>query len=106
MVSSDNDAQGGESVGSITISDLDDDFMARILRQAEVNGRTVEEEARNVLIKAIPYIQPAPENLAEAIRSIFDPLGGVELELPHRGFANEGPWFGWEEEWNQKNDNS
>ena len=93
-------------MGNITISDLDDDFLARLLQRAEANGRTVEEEAKSILIKAVPYIQPAPENMAEAIRSIFEPLGGVELELPQRGFADEGPWFGWEEEWTEKNDNS
>ena len=90
--------QGGAIVGSITISGLDDGLIERLRERAEANGRTLEEEARGILVNAAPYIHPPPENLAEAIRSIFEPLGGVELELPTRGFANEPPWFGWEEE--------
>ena len=93
-------------MGSITVDGLDDGLMERLRERAEANGRTVEEEARAILVKAIPCLHPAPENLAEAIRSIFEPLGGVELELPTRGFASEPPWFGWEEEWVGKRDNS
>ena len=59
----------------------------------------MEEEAREILLTAVPYVHPPPENLAEAIRALFEPLGGVELELPGRGFADDGPWFGWAEEW-------
>ena len=93
-------------MGSITVDGLDDGLMERLRERAKTNGRTVEEEARAILVKAVPCFHPAPENLAEAIRSIFDPLGGVELELPARGFASEPPWFGWEEEWEEKHENS
>ena len=93
-------------MGSITISGLDDGLIGRLSKRAETNGRTVEEEAKVILAKAVPYVQPAPENLAEAIRSIVEPLGGFELELPARGFAGDGPWFGWQEEWDEKDDNS
>ena len=93
-------------MGSITIDGLDDGLIERLRERAETNGRTVEEEARGILAEAVPYVHPDLENLAEAIRSIFEPLGGVELELPARGFANEPPWFGWEEEWEEKHENS
>ena len=93
-------------MGSITISNLDDGLMERLQARAEGNGRSVEEEAREILAVAVPYVHSAPENLAEAIRAIFEPLGGVELELPQRGFANEGPWFGWEEDWDDKHEDS
>ena len=93
-------------MGSITISDLDDGLIERLQERAEGNGRSVEEEAREILAAAEPHVHPPPENLAEAIRAIFEPLGGVELELPQRGFTDEGPWFGWEEEWENKRENS
>ena len=93
-------------MGSITISGLDDGLIERLRKRAEGNGRSVEEEAREILAVAEPYVHPPPENLAEAIRAIFEPLGGVELELPQRGFASEGPWLGWEEEWEGKGENS
>ena len=84
------------------IDGLDDGLIERLCQRAAVNGRTIEEEAKEILLAAVPFVHPPPENLAEAIRSIFEPLGGVELELPARGFANEPPWFGWEEEWEEK----
>ena len=93
-------------MGRITIIDLDDRLLERLRKRAETNGRTVEEEAKGILAEAVPHLHPAPENLAEAIRAIFEPLGGVDLELPSRGFANEPPWFGWEEEWDEKYENS
>ncbi len=93
-------------MGTITISELDEGLVERLNQRAAGNGRTVEEEAREILIAAAPNVHPAPENLAEAIRALFEPLGGVELELPERGFSSEGPWFGWEEERERKRDNS
>ncbi len=93
-------------MGSITIIDLDDGLLERLRERAETNGRTVEEEAKGIIEEAVPHLHPAPENLAEAIRAIFEPLGGVDLELPSRGFAGEPPWFGWEEEWDEKYKNS
>ena len=88
-------------MGSITISGIDDGLMDRLPGLRRRGGESV-----GILTAAVPYVHPAPENLAEAIRSIFEPLGGVELELPARGFASEGPWFGWEEECGDKHDNS
>ena len=93
-------------MSSITINNLDDALVKRLHRRAASNGRTLEEEAKEILAAAAPYVHPAPENLAEAIRAIFEPLGGVELDLPTRGFTGEGPWLGWEEEWEDKRDNS
>ena len=93
-------------MGRITITDLDDDLTVRLQQRAEENGRTLEDEVKGILADAAPYVHAAPENLAEAVRSLFEPLGGVELELPERGFAGEGPWFGWDEKRDGDNDNS
>jgi plasmid stability protein len=49
----------------------------------------MEEEAREVLRVALER-EPAPAtDLATAIRELFAPLGGVELELPDRGPIRE-----------------
>ena len=80
-------------MGSITISGLDDGLIGRLSKRAETNGRTVEEEAKVILAKAVPYVHPPPENLAEAIRSLFEPFGGVDLELPERATVREAPRF-------------
>lgn len=91
-------------MNSITISGLDDGLFTRLRDRAKKNGRTVEEEAMEILSAAEPYAPPPPENLAEAIRALFEPLGGLELELPGRGFTDDGPWFGWAEEWEDTNE--
>jgi hypothetical protein len=36
-----------------------------------------------------------PGNLADAIRAIVDPVGGIELDLPERGGYREPPRFDW-----------
>jgi len=52
--------------------------------RAAQHGRSMEEEAREILRSALER-KPGPEsNLAEMIRRRFEPLGGVELGLPKR----------------------
>jgi plasmid stability protein len=53
----------------------------------------MEEEARQVLTAALKEEPQRPMNLAEAIRSRFAPLGGVELEIPPREMGREPPDF-------------
>jgi len=52
--------------------------------QAAKHGRSMEEEARDILRTAL-WTEPGQgKNLVESIRGRIDPLGGVELELPKR----------------------
>lgn len=51
-------------------------------------GNPMGGEPRENLSENIP-----PTNLAEAIRSCFAPLGGVELEIPPRGPMRDPPDF-------------
>ncbi len=44
----------------------------------------MEDEARNILRTALAQDTKTARNLAQAIRKRFEPLGGVELELPER----------------------
>ena len=55
-------------------------------------GRSMEEEARIILRKAVEA-EAAPDNLARAIRARFAPFGGVELALPPRAPMREPPRF-------------
>lgn len=66
---------------------------AKLRIQAARHGRSMEEEARNLLIAALSEKPKRPPNLAEAIRSLFEPLGGVELEIPPREPMREPPDF-------------
>jgi antitoxin FitA len=44
----------------------------------------MEHEAREILDFALHQPESQPENLAAAIRKIFAPFGGVELQIPKR----------------------
>jgi plasmid stability protein len=53
----------------------------------------MEDEARDILQTALARESAEPGNLADAIRELIEPLGGVELELPPRGPMQEPPNF-------------
>lgn len=66
-------------MASITIRNLDNQIKNRLRVQAARHGHSMEEEARNILSSALSEEPKQAENLAEAIRKRFAPLGGVEL---------------------------
>ena len=80
-------------MASIAIHDLGDDVKTRLRMRAAGRGRSMEEEARAILRKAVER-EAAPRNLASAIRARIEPLGGVELEPPPRGPMRAPPDFG------------
>lgn len=69
-------------MGSLTIRNLDDAVKQALRVKAAKNGHSMEEEAREILRRAVA-IAP-PKNLAVAIHELFAPLGGVELDIPPR----------------------
>jgi len=71
-------------MASVTIRNLDEQTKERLRVRAAHRRRSMEEEARNILRAALAEDAATPRNLAEAIRRRFQPLGGVELELPAR----------------------
>ena len=80
-------------MASITIRNLDDDVKTRLRVRASANGRSMEEEARLILAEAVDR-EPAPrEGLGTAIHELFEPFGGVELELPPREPMRDTPRF-------------
>ncbi len=77
-------------MASITIRNLDDELKRRLRIRAAEHGRSMEEEAREILRQAIG--QPVvPTNLGEAIHRRFAALGGVDLNLPPREPMPEPP---------------
>ncbi len=84
---------GEAAMASITIRNLDDDLKSRLRIQAAVHGRSMEEEARDILRCALNTEQSPPENLAEAIHSRFAALGGWDVDLPPREPMREPPTF-------------
>jgi plasmid stability protein len=78
-------------VASITIRKLDERVKARLRVRAARHGRSMEEEAREILRGALVSDDPEPQNLAAAIRRHIQPLGGVELALPRRQPLRRAP---------------
>ena len=79
-------------MASITIRNLDDDIRTRLRVQAARNGRSVEEEVRQILRKAVGLAERS-RDLTSIIRSYFGPEDGVDLESPERDPAGEPPSF-------------
>lgn len=80
-------------MAAITIRKLDEKTKARLRVRAAHHGRSMEEEAREILRAALTGSSPRPGNLAESIRRLFAPMGGVELELPRRDPVRPAPKF-------------
>ncbi len=68
---------------SITIRNLDETVKRRLRVRAAHHGRSMEEEARDILASAVSQQSPAAGNLVQDIRARIEPLGGVDLpEIP------------------------
>jgi plasmid stability protein len=69
---------------TMTIRNIDAPIKTRLRVQAALHGRSMEDEARDILRAALSTEPAQGASLVEAIRSRIMPLGGVELELPVR----------------------
>jgi len=78
-------------VASITIRNLDPQIKSRLRIRAAQHNRSMEEEVRSILRVTLAEASGPSQNLAEAIRRRFEPLGGVELRLPSREPMREPP---------------
>lgn len=80
-------------MASITIRNLDDDIKQRLRVRAAEHGRSMEEEARDILRRVMGE-DAAPRNLAAAIRARVASADRVDLELPAREPMREPPALG------------
>ncbi len=78
-------------MAAITIRRLDDGIKARLRLRAARNGRSMEEEARNILKAGLAAERTAKPNLADSIRRHFAPGRGVEISLPARQAIRRPP---------------
>jgi len=67
-------------MASMTIRDIDDRLKAKLRVRAAHHGRSMEEEAREILRTALATRHSAKGSLVESIRARVEPLGGIELE--------------------------
>ena len=78
---------------SITIRNLDDTLKAHLRIQAAVHGRSMEDEARDILRSALNREPTRKGSLAASIRARFAPLGGVDLPVVAREPMRAPPSF-------------
>lgn len=78
----------------MTIRNIDDAIKKRLRVRAAVNGRSMEDEARDILRSALSTDDPRPRNLGQAIHERFGPLGGVDLPDVPRDAIREPVDFG------------
>jgi plasmid stability protein len=78
---------------TLTIRRLDEKTKVRLRMQAAKHGRSMEEEAREILRTSLNVGEPEQCDLAEAIRRRFAAFHGVELSIPKREDMREPPTF-------------
>ena len=83
-------------MASITIRKLDDQVKLKLRIRAAQHGRSMEEEAREILSEAIKGKLEGETNLYDAMRARLKAAGirGVELPKPERGPWRKDPDFG------------
>ena len=82
-----------DSMATLTIRQLDEKTKTRLRVRAAHHGRSMEEEAREILRSALTASSPAKGNLAETIHRRFAAFGGLEFELPRRDAMRRAPEF-------------
>lgn len=80
-------------MASITIRNLDAEIRQRLRIRAAERGHSMEEEARAILSRALSDEPAEALDVGMAIRRRFEPLGGVDLELPPREPMRDPPSF-------------
>ena len=79
---------------SITIRNLKDELKTRLRVRAAHHGRSMEDEARDILRVALSSESHTSRDLVESIRRRFTAVGGIELDLPPREPMREPPDVG------------
>jgi len=82
-----------DGMASITIRKLEEATKRKLKVRAALNGRSMEQEAREILKGELAKRPQTGGDLAEAIRKRFAPFGGVELEIPPREPIRDPDWL-------------
>ena len=80
-------------MASITIRNLEADTKRKLKIRAAMNGRSMEQEAREILKSTLAQSAKKKANVAERIREIFGPLGGVGVERLPRESVRDPDWL-------------
>lgn len=77
-------------MASMTIRNIDEKLKVKLRIQAARHGRSMEDEARDILRAALSLEPAHAGGLVEAIRARVEAFGGMELEIAPRQ-AMRGP---------------
>ncbi|HEV2964409.1 MAG TPA: hypothetical protein VG649_21455 [Candidatus Angelobacter sp.] len=88
-----SDRRSRIETSTLTIRQIDKNTVALIKARALRHGRSIEEEAREILRSTLGTGPRPKGNLADRIRRRVAEFGGVELELPPREPVSEPPDF-------------
>ena len=80
-------------MNSITIQNFDDDLKNRLQKRADSSGRSLEEEAKEILRAVLTEKEHNPLNLALAIERRFAHFGDFKLPIIPREPLREPPNF-------------
>jgi plasmid stability protein len=80
-------------LASMTIRNIEDHLKARLRVRAAEHGRSMEDEARDILRTALAGQGRQPANLAASIRARVTATGGVRLDIAPREPIPEPPDF-------------
>jgi len=80
-------------VTDITISNIDDNIKNLLQQRASKNGRSLEEEAKEILRQALIENQKPPGNIVSMIEKRFAHLGEIELGEVKREPMRTAPTF-------------
>jgi len=80
-------------MSNITIQNFDDDLKNRLQKRAKYYGRSLEEEAKEILRSVLTENPPEALNLALAISRRFAHFGDFELPTIARDPLGEPPTF-------------
>ena len=72
-------------MASITIRQLEENTKRKLRMRAARHGRSMEQEAREILKSALSQPEEQSKDLVESIRRRFAKYGGVDLKIPPRG---------------------
>ncbi len=81
-------------MASITIRNIEDEIKTRLRVRAAHHGRSMEDEAREILRTSLVHEQQPETHIVESIRKKFSPLKDIEIEIQPREPAREPPDFG------------
>jgi antitoxin FitA len=80
-------------VANNTIRNLDEALKSRLRIQAARNGRSMEDEARDILRSSLNQEPREPRNLGTAVNALFKPFSGSDLPAVPREPIREPPTF-------------